>query len=181
MKPKFYIFLDIDGVMYDWNVIKSNNISFSGVIDKFSEQSVNALNYLTKQLTIDYIPVIVISSTWRHDMYRTIKTLKSNGVNLDLKNIRSTPITNTPDKRGEEILSFLSAVKDKQNFVIIDDEMFDYEKHFTKDKIIKTNINNDCLKVDKVNTFFNKNDLSYLIDGDKQKQNFYELKKTKFR
>lgn len=163
MKPKFYIFLDIDGVMYDWNVIKSNNLSFSGIIDKFSVQSVNALNYLTKQLSIDYIPVIVISSTWRHDMFRTIKILKSNGVNLDLKNLSSTPITNEPRKRGEEILSFLTTVKDCQNFVIIDDEMFDYEKHFTKDKIIKTNIQNDCLKVRHINDFFSKNNLSHLI------------------
>lgn len=169
MKPKFYIFLDIDGVMYDWNMIKSNNLNINGIIDKFSMQSVNALNYLTKQLAIDYIPVIVISSTWRRDMFATIRVLKANGVNLDLRNLSSTPISNAPDRRGEEIVSFLKTVKDNQNYVIIDDEMFDYEEHFLNSKIIKTNIFNDCLKMDKVNTFFSQNNLAHLIEGDRQK------------
>lgn len=168
MKPNFYIFLDIDGVMYDWDIIVKNNIRCIGIIDRFDQTSIDALNYLTKQLAIDYIPVIVISSTWRHDMFRTIKTLKSNGVNLDLKNLRCTDISKSPEKRGEEILSFLKTVKDSQNFVIIDDEMFDYEKHFPKDKIIKTNIQNDCLKISMVNTYFSQNGLGHLIE-DRQR------------
>ena len=160
------IFLDIDGVMYDWNNIKSNNINISGIVDKFSKQSVDALNYLTKQLSTEYTPVIVISSTWRRDMFFTIQTLKANGVSLDLRNLTCTPISIHPEKRGLEILRVLNTAQNKQNYVIIDDESFDFAEHFPKHKIIKTNIFNDSLNKNKVDTFFQNNNLLHLCSGD---------------
>ena len=166
MKPKFYIFLDIDGVMYDWDNIKSNNIHISGIVDKFAKHSVDALNYLTKQLSTQYTPVIVISSTWRRDMFFTIKTLKENGVNLDLRNLTCTPISGQPEKRGEEILRVLNIAQNKENYIIIDDESFDFKEHFPQHKIIKTNIFNDSLKKDKIDNFFKNNNLSHLINSD---------------
>lgn len=164
MKPKFYIFLDIDGVMYDWDSIKKENIKFNGIIDKFSTHSVEALNYLMEKLRTEFTPVLVISSTWRKDMFFTIRKLKENGVKLDLRNTTSTPITSTPEKRGQEILSVLKISPKKENYVIIDDEMFDYREHFSETKIIKTNIFNDSLRKDKIDNYFKNNNLSHLIE-----------------
>ena len=173
MKPKFYIFLYIDGVMYDWDSIKKNNIQVNGIIDKFAPHCVEALNYLTKQLSNEYVPVIVISSTWRRDMFFTIKTLKANGVNLDLRNLSCTPISANPHNRGQEIMRVLNIAptQSKQNYMIIDDETFDFNEHFPKHKIIKTNIFNDSLNKNKIDKFFKDNNLSHLIQSDEYTQN----------
>ena len=170
MNPKFYIFLDIDGVMYDWDSIRSANMKFNGIIDKFSPHSVAALNYLTKQLSKEYTPVIVISSTWRRDMFFTIRTLKENGVNLDLRNLTCTPISNNPQNRGQEILRVLNISPYKQNYIIIDDESFDFKEHFPDCRIIKTNIFNDSLNKNKIDKFFKDNNLSHIIQSDEYMQ-----------
>ena len=52
MRENFYIFLDIDGVMYDWDYMKKNNIHNFGVVNTFSPESVEALNYLMEKLLV---------------------------------------------------------------------------------------------------------------------------------
>lgn len=152
MKPKFFIFLDIDGVMYDWNYLVGNNIKNGGIIKTYNPESIKALNLLIERLSTCYTPVLVISSTCRRDMLFTVKTLKDNGFIVNLR-IYSTPISSTPEKRGLEILSFLKMQKDNQNFVIIDDERFDYKEHFSLDKIIKPNMFTGSLNCDMVDNF----------------------------
>ena len=49
----FYIFLDIDGVMYDWDWIiaetNAGKMTRGEAIKKFKPESVNALNYLIQR------------------------------------------------------------------------------------------------------------------------------------
>lgn len=157
MREKFYVFLDIDGVMYDWEFLKSQGIKSFGRIKTFNPESVSALNYLLETLNQSYETELVISSTWRRDMLDTVKTLKDNGVKMNLRKVFATPIFNESKTRGEEILSYLSKRQDNQNYIIIDDEISDIAPHFSSDKIIKTNIFTSGLKKDMVDKFFKQN------------------------
>ena len=83
----------------------------------------------------------------------TIKTLKSNGLKYN-KNIEATPIWD-PSKRGEQILDYLKD-KNNYNFVIIDDESFDFKKYFSNDLIIKTEMYHSALSLNQVENFLSK-------------------------
>ncbi|MBE7082682.1 MAG: hypothetical protein E7378_03310 [Clostridiales bacterium] len=157
MQKKFYIFLDIDGVLYDWDYIfaetEAGRMERGEFIKKFKPESMNALNFLIKKLACCYDVKLVISSTWRANLPYAIKTLKNNGLIYSDK-IERTPIYD-PAKRGEQILDYLS---DKTNyeFVIIDDEMFDFKKFFSQEKIIKCEMFHSALDMAKVNNFLHK-------------------------
>lgn len=150
----FYIFLDIDGVMYDWDYIISEThagrMKRGAFIRKFKPESMDALNFLITELNKDYEVGLVISSTWRSNLPFTIKTLQDNGLEFD-NQIERTPIYD-PAKRGEQILDYL-ADKQDYDFVIIDDEMFDFRKHFKQDKIIKCEMFHSALSVQMVQEF----------------------------
>lgn len=150
---KFYVFLDIDGVLWDWNYLLKNNIKSSGIISTFCPESIDALNYLIETLLQEYKPELVISSTWRHDMLQTVSALKKNGYNIKACRILSTEISKTPDKRALEILSYLKSRKETENFVIIDDEWFDFKQHFDISHIIKTDMFKGGLDRQKVDNF----------------------------
>lgn len=162
MKKKFYIFLDIDGVLYDWDYIigevESGRMKRGSFINKFKPESMMALNFLIQSLSIKYDVQLVISSTWRSNLPFTIKTLKDNGLKYN-KIIEATPIWD-PAKRGEQILSYLNDNHCKKEFVIIDDEMFDFAKYFDKKNIIKTEMFHSALSKSDVEKFLYKgNDL----------------------
>lgn len=158
----FYIFLDIDGVMYDWDFvigeINAGRMERGGIIQKFKPESIEALNMLIKELEKCYNVGLVISSTWRSNMPFTIKTLKDNGLIYN-KKIERTPIYNS-GKRGEQILDYLGNKSDF-GFVIIDDEMFDYEKFFTKESIIKCEMFHSALSMNMVKEFLTKRVKNY--------------------
>lgn len=153
MQNKFLIFLDIDGVLYDWDFILSQNKK-SGIIQTFNPKSVEALNYFIHKLSKDYNVEVVITSSWRKNMVKTLNVLKENKICADIK-ISSTKITSTPQFRGKEILAFLKNNPCKK-FVIIDDETFDYHKYFNENQIIKTNIFNKSLNKEMINNYFDK-------------------------
>lgn len=149
----FYIFLDIDGVMYDWDYIvaqtDAGNIK-RGSLNNFKPESIDALNFLIEQLEKTYNVQLVISSTWRADMPHCVNTLKQNGLIYD-KIVERTPFSD-PMLRGNQILEYLS---DKQNydFVIIDDEMFNFKQFFKKENIIKTEMYHDALSFNHIKNF----------------------------
>ena len=92
----------------------------------------------------------MISSTWRSNLSECIKTLKNNGLKYN-KKIEATPISD-PAKRGEQILEYLS---DKTNyqFVIIDDEYFDFKNFFKQTDIIKTEMYHSALSIKQVENY----------------------------
>ena len=80
----FYIFLDIDGVLYDWdfiiNEVESGRMQRGCFIKTFKPESMYALNYLIQELSKNFDVKLVISSTWRSNLPFTIDTLKNNGL-----------------------------------------------------------------------------------------------------
>ena len=153
----FYVFLDIDGVMFDWDYIteeiNAGRVKRGGIVKKFKPESVKALNYLLGELEKNYNVELVISSTWRSNLPLTEEILKANGL-IFSKELDRTPIA-YPNQRGKQISKYL---EDKQNYdyVIIDDEMFDFEEYFSPNKIIKCEIYHSALSLGKVKNYLNK-------------------------
>ena len=158
MKKNFYIFLDIDGVLYDWEYIKTlirdGKIKKGGKITAFKPESIEALNYLIEKKSKDFNVNLVISSTWRHYMDSIIEKLNLAGLRYNGEFTR-TPISGNPKQRGFEIKRYLS---DKMNFdyVIIDDEICDYYKYFEPHKIIKTELYEHALDKEMIDTYLSK-------------------------
>lgn len=154
-KEKFYIFMDIDGVLWDWSwrlkAIKDGEILNKLQIEQFNPESVKALNYLLFNLEKKYDCCLVVSSSWRGNMEKTIDVLMKNKVNLTGKTL-ATPIFSNPKNRGGEIFSVVKKNNIK-NFVIIDDETFNFNEKFEQKNIIKTNLSHGSLKMDDVSTW----------------------------
>ena len=156
MKQNFYVFLDIDGVLNDKNYLENyldnHPEEKGGVITRFNPMSMFALNYLIEKLEKDYNVCLVISSTWRSNMVETVKTLKNQNLKYN-KQIDALGFYFNSNQRGKEILKYLENKNDKTNFVIIDDEDFDYKNNISKNKIIKTNFFDNSLNLKQVINF----------------------------
>ena len=156
---EFYIFLDIDGVLWDWPYLKKGmnegRIKRGGIIEDLKPESIEALNYLIEKLSIKYDVKLIISSSWRFNMERTLEIIKKAGLNYN-KPIDRTIINF--QRRGIQIKEYL---KDKVNYdyVIIDDEDFDFNEHFQKEKIIKTDVMKGALSIKLVDNFLNNNNI----------------------
>lgn len=155
---KFFIFLDIDGVMYDWDYIKSEvdggNSDARG-LKQFKPESIEALILLMDTMRQTHRVQLVISSTWRDN---AIVPLYRNGAKLKGA-IHSTPVSGQPEFRALEIISYLekwNLKDDDYEFVVIDDEYFDFKKYFTDDQIIKTEMFHSALSVDMVKNYLRK-------------------------
>ncbi|MBE5738231.1 MAG: hypothetical protein E7354_00645 [Clostridiales bacterium] len=169
-KEDFYLFLDIDGVMWDWpwriEEIKHGRIKKGGSIRHFNPESVEALNALMAYLNEDYNCNLVISSTWRRFMDLTLTTLDNNNVVLP-QNVERTPFSKNPKQRGREILSYLTDMPSSDNILIIDDGMHDFAEHFSPSQIIKTNIYGESLRHHHINNWIKLRE--HLLDNEKHK------------
>ncbi|MBQ8424746.1 MAG: hypothetical protein IJX17_01840 [Clostridia bacterium] len=155
-KENFYVFLDIDGVLWDWvwrlDQIDKGKIKNKSFISEFKPKSVSALDNLLERLNEKYDTKLVISSTWRSNLEFTEETLKQNGFKYNGP-LYSTPITG--GKRGEEILQYLSD-KPKGKILIIDDEYNDFKKYFKPEQIIKTSLFEDSLSQKHIDNWLDK-------------------------
>lgn len=140
---KFYIFLDIDGVINHYNWLKKyyfENLKKEGFHQFFCPENIEALNKLLCFLTEkNYQPKIVLSSNWRilEKRYELCKKLLIKyGLNYD-DDFDKTCIKYN-GHRGKQILEFMSNKNITDNFVIIDDEMRDISPYFDDKNLIKT-------------------------------------------
>ena len=99
---------------------------------------VNALNYLINNVSSVFDTTLVLTSARNVDMPLTLEVLKDNDVLLNkvkIDAIRKIPF----DKhRGQLVKEYLTQ-NPYTNFVVIDDEWFDYREHIYSKNIIKTN------------------------------------------
>lgn len=135
---KFYVFLDIDGVLNNYVWIKKVYYSKDPNINKYiSKDNVKILNNFLKTLSLKgFDVVLVISSAWRHDLTKTIKELYHGGLEYSGKFYRTG--FGHDGVRGLQILDVINALNIKQNFVVIDDETTDITPHINSTNIIKT-------------------------------------------
>lgn len=168
MREKFYIFLDIDGVFWDYKWLKeeinAGRIQKGGVIRYFNPKSVEAFNYLLEKLSINFDIEIVITSTYRSDMQQLMEMFL--WYKLNLKHVSNIiPLKNLSMRRDAEILAFIKENR-VNNYLIIDDDDNNSANLFKKENIIKTNIYNCSLSLKLV-----KNALKSLKNSEKSEEN----------
>lgn len=145
MKENFYVFLDIDGVLWDEQFIdklikndvrERENDSLSNY---FKPSSMDALNFLIDNLKQNFEVVLVISSTRRIDMPKITEQLKSNGL-IEVSKIDRTAVSLDMFEmdRGLEIINYLVKHNNSKNYCVIDDEVNDITPYIEKEHIIKT-------------------------------------------
>ena len=149
-KHKFYIFLDIDGVMWDWNYLKQVETKSNTIVradSVLNPKSVQALNALIHTLDQGFDTRLVVSSSWRN-----VKAKRDNNYLLyDYGLEYKKPIDHTilrdemdrPYTRGQEIQDYLdkhmiSAMHG--DYVIIDDEMDTLKPYQNAGKVIETSM-----------------------------------------
>ena len=115
------IFLDVDGVLNSLKHLKEeyqrNKRPYSGFEYPFDSDCLNNLKYLVDETNA----YLVITSTWRKlDIGKSILLNELKKYGLDERVIGYTDVLNT--KRGEEVKAYLSKLKDKVNFIILDDD-----------------------------------------------------------
>ena len=161
MRDNFYIFLDIDGVMFDWKYRLSSGKKLGGVIKDFNPESVKSLNFLCDTLSKQFNTSVVITSTWKQHWDSLLEVFDANGVDVSKVNLSKTTTRINPCYRGREIVEYLGEGYRDANYVIIDDEMFDYREFFDKKDIIKTNMQDGSLNMDMVTTFLTSKGITF--------------------
>ena len=157
-RENFYVFLDIDGVLWDWewrlDAIEKGKIKSLHFIEDFNPKSVEALNFLLNKINETHDVKLVISSTWRSNLEFTKEVFDRHNVDYQGEYF-ATKHTDHPEKRGLEILDFLNT-HEKGDYLIIDDEYCDLKQHFPSDKIIKTAIFKESLSKKHVENWLEK-------------------------
>lgn len=159
-KEKFYIFLDIDGVLWDFghliNALNKQIPYKNTAVKYFKKESMDALNFLIENLQNVFDVELVITSTWRKNMKLVEKVLTKNKLAYN-KPLQRTEIT-AHSIRGQEIEDFLKDKPNKENLVIIDDVTKDIFAFFPMKNIIKTNLTK-ALNKKQVENFFKYNNI----------------------
>ena len=89
-------------------------------------------------------------------MFFTKNMLYNNGLIYN-KEIESTKFFPPSRKRGEQILDFLNKKNEPNNYVVIDNNNFDFAKTLDTNKVIKTDGKTESLTYDLVDNFLSKN------------------------
>lgn len=128
------IFLDVDGVLNSDEYFDSVSYSDDDSIE--NEIDMNKIKLLKEAVDLTDAQV-VLSSSWRYTRKAQSlrKLLIENGIMTDV-----TPFLQ--NKRGLEIKSWLKNNPDVDDFVILDDEVFDSYDDFLLSKLIKTSDSN---------------------------------------
>lgn len=154
MKENFYVFIDIDGTLWDLDYLL-NSIAFQSY--KYFRQpninSLKALDYLIDQLKKDYNVHFVISSFWRKNSERDFKIMKEFGLKYDGL-VETTPLN--IKKKGKAILEYLKDKPDNKNVVILEDSLRLVKDEFDNSCIIKTNRYKESLSNRLVDNFLAK-------------------------
>lgn len=128
------IFLDVDGVLNSDEYFDSVSDSVDDSIE--NEIDMNKIKLLKEAVDLTDAQV-VLSSSWRYT--RKAQALREllieNGIVTDV-----TPFLQ--NKRGLEIKAWLKNNSDVDDFVILDDEVFDSYDDFLLSKLIKTSDSN---------------------------------------
>lgn len=142
----FYIFLDVDGVLNNFNYwdecFKRHHVK--GIMSMhcfpFDPKCLNNLMKLNQELQKqNYNVKIVLSSTWRLNQIDTA-IVNSRLAEYGMTIFSRTIYLNSGD-RGLEIKNFIENERYEKtdNFLILDDEIRDIKKHFEDIHIIHTN------------------------------------------
>ncbi len=147
MKEKFYVFLDIDGVL---NSLSFHNQGFSHYDLEF--EAVDALNYLNKKINKSFDLDLVVSSA--RGVYPEDVISLFFGGDVEFRETMNFTKKLPNKHRGLEISNYLNGKENAENILIIDDVIENILECFKREQIIKTNYYVKSLRKSDVNDFF---------------------------
>jgi hypothetical protein len=131
------IFLDVDGVLNSNDYMDytlKNNIK--GILEDVDPQKIEMLKYALNITGAQ----IVVSSSWRN--IRKFEDLKSLFLRYDIKLDEKTPLIG--NNRGLEIKEYLKEHNNIEQYLILDDEMFDsFDEELISNLILTKEDSND--------------------------------------
>ncbi len=162
MKKRFYIFLDIDGVLnnaaFFENLYEKEKNDLT--LNQLDDENVQAFRKLHRKISEVFDTQIVISSSWRNLKKKLLRSLEEK--RLDIENLEYTG-KDEHEGRGLEIKKFLNGKDDVLGYVILDDEVEDIKVYINDKHIVETDFYADGLTNNHVNKFLNSKYFSKLV------------------
>ena len=188
-KQPYYVFMDIDGTLWDIESARSVHGPFLPEIalPTLKTESVAAINIMLENLEKRFDTKLVITSRHRSNMVECVNYLRFNGVTY-YKPIYCTAFR--PGLRGEKIVDFMENQGEKpftyptlgnlferilytkrnnqdfKNYVVIDDNKKAISKHIPPERRIVTNKRDGALTFDQVINYLCKNGIPVQISGE---------------
>lgn len=134
-----YIFLDVDGVLNNKFHYKKLHKKYGGRFNMqnmpFNPRSLKNLHRIVKK----YDAKIILSSSWRHSD-KCMTVLEARLIEYGMKIHDKTFTFESLSTRGEEIAAWCAEyARPGDKILIIDDKLYDLEKHFNMTGILKVN------------------------------------------
>ena len=181
-KEQYYIFLDVDGTLWD-NTWASQfygpftpYINPETFIGPLKSESVQALNFLISSIEKHHNVSLIITSKRRQNMPRCIEFLHNQGLTYD-KPIFCTKYSSGP--RGQKIIDYMTeqgetalsyqnkgfiervlfnfANNDFKNYVVLDDNVSPLKKFIPESRMLLTNKEKQALTMKAVEKYLAKN------------------------
>lgn len=158
-KPEFYLFLDIDGVLWDIKSKPANLTLIAGILYNhhlhkhiLKEDSVRAYNRLINTLEKDHHTNLIITSSWRMTRYQLIYLFHFEG--LQLPDTIYVAKQKFPLDRVSVVRGYLDRLVKDSPYLIIDDRPS--VKRAYPDVTIKTSIFSHALSSRDVDDYLQK-------------------------
>lgn len=178
-KRPYYIFMDIDGTLYDNIYANQIHGPYLQYIEKpcLNPKSINAINFLLQTLENNYDTKLVITSGHRNNMSMCLQYLYDYGLKYDkpifctdfVPGTRGKKIIDYLNKDGKKLLTYprlktifarkLYKKQDNQDFkdyVVIDDKKSIIRKHIPPERRIITNKEKQSLTMEQVIGYLTK-------------------------
>lgn len=193
MKEKFYVFLDIDGTLWDWDTLRKNQKK----IIVLNEESVESLKVLLESIKRKFDLDLVITSRRRCYWDDCLCFLELNGFDVRSYFPNKTQLERTETPRGVKIAEYLRGdglirgpfqkfvarrilSAKKNNFVVLDDDLRPLENYVPKENIIWTDSRHRALDHEMVESFLSDRGIEIVkLEKEEIVEKKKEEKKTK--
>lgn len=199
MKERFYVFLDIDGTLWDYKSMVTKRRSMVSL----NPESVSALEVLLESIKNQYNLEFVITSRRRLDWWDCMDFLEFNGFDVYKYFPNRTQVERVETPRGVKIAEYmfncekgLHDIKPKyfskffqkkrarkvteqmtDNFVVIDDDMKPLVDYIPRRNIIRTDIRSRALDIEMVETFLKSRGIEIVENKSREQITVQDEKK----
>ena len=191
-KQPYYIFLDIDGTLWDAKFATSIHgyCYYNQTHPKLKQDSINALNVLLSSIENNFDSKLVITSRRRKNLQDCLNYLTENGLVYD-KPIYATKVGNS--SRGEKIVDYMVSEgmtpftfptlsnivqkmlfnfknNDFKNYVVLEDEKNLIKNQIPPARTIMANHDSRSLTTKQVVSYLKANKISAVFETRKEKE-----------
>ncbi len=206
MKERFYVFLDIDGTLWDRHFLREKKNYYISL----NPESVSALEVLLESIKNKYNLEFVITSRRRLDWWECMDFLQFNGFDVYKYNPNRTQVDRVQTPRGVKIAEYMfncekgiDQTKPKHfsklfmkrktkkvtaqlsnNFVVLDDDMKPLRDYIPRENIIRTDNQNRSLDLEMVEEFLKSRGIEVVKKESEEEVTIQEKKteeKTKIK